>query len=86
MNERTSFWMVWTPKGKIPRVKHTTKGAAETEAFRLSKDEYSKNPFYVLKAVTMYVNTKIERVELSDKESESTDPQEQFPKLFQHLR
>ena len=86
MNERTSFWMVWTPKGNSPKVRHTTKGSAEKEARRLSNVEPNKTPFFVLKALTVYENVKIERVELSDGGSESTDPQEQFPQLFQHLR
>lgn len=44
------FWMVWSPQGRAPTMKHWTRDDADREALRLA----SSNPgleFYVLKAV-----------------------------------
>lgn len=49
-HEHTKFWMVWSPQGRAPTFKHTSKDSADTEAARLAKLNPG-NQFFVLKAV-----------------------------------
>jgi hypothetical protein len=52
MKNEQKFWMVWSPQGRAPTMKHWDKDYAQAEAARLA----AQNPghhFYVLKAVSL---------------------------------
>jgi hypothetical protein len=44
------FWMVWSPQGRAPTYKHTSREHADREAARLAKANPERE-FFVLKAV-----------------------------------
>jgi hypothetical protein len=46
----TQFWVVWSPQGSKPMVRHVDGKSATTEAERLAS-LHPGNEFYVLKAV-----------------------------------
>lgn len=50
VEDRVKFWMVWSPQGRAPVHKHTTRAGAFTEASRLAKANPGSD-FYVMKAV-----------------------------------
>jgi hypothetical protein len=45
--QKSRFWMVWTPAGRPPVFRHTSYGSAEREARRLA-GENSGMEFFVL--------------------------------------
>lgn len=68
--EKATFWMVWSPQGNQPRVKHMTEAAATAEAKRLARVAPG-NSFVVLKAERAFRQEKPEpppvvEVRLSD--------------------
>ena len=50
LTEGTKFWLVWSPRGWIPKKKWPTKDQAEAEATRLSEQLPGRH-FYVLEHV-----------------------------------
>ena len=51
VREETTFFMVWTKKGHVPRFTHNTRAEAEAEADRLAAQAPGKK-FVVLQAVS----------------------------------
>ena len=49
-NEKTGFWVVWSPRGGQPRVRHEKQHEADAEAERLSL-RFPGRHFYVLECV-----------------------------------
>lgn len=58
-----AFWMVWSPQGDSPKMRHKTREAADAEAERLARANGGRQ-FYVLQATTMYEASAVRRVEL----------------------
>lgn len=48
--EGTKFWMVWSPRGGMPKRKYPIRDMAETEAHRLS-EKFPGRHFYLLEHV-----------------------------------
>lgn len=46
-----SFWMIWSPQGQAPTVRHDTPESARAEAERLARANRGSE-FYVLEAVS----------------------------------
>jgi hypothetical protein len=51
--EVSEFWMVWSPQGRAPTVKHQSKESAKAEARRLAVVAPGDD-FFVLKAIGGY--------------------------------
>lgn len=64
------FWVVWNPRGFVPRVQHDSIESATQEAERLA-DSNPRDMFYVLEALTV-----------SRKTSVTTRPLEEFALPF----
>ena len=64
MSNPTAFWMVWSPQGDSPTMRHATRDAADAEAERLAKANTGRQ-FYVLLSTTMYEANVVRRVELT---------------------
>lgn len=65
------FWMVWSPTGNPPRVKHDSEGRATVEAERLAR----ANPgdtFIVLEAIAARVVENMQRIDL--RQGEGCEP------------
>lgn len=65
MNSDDKFWMVWSPSGSAPTIKHSSEGGAECEAIRLARACPGKF-FYVLEAGSAYVKDDVRRIVLDD--------------------
>lgn len=63
MNYEEAFWMVWSPQGHAPTVKHLSEDAAVTEAMRLARTNPGRE-FYVLTAQLKYVKDDVRCVRL----------------------
>lgn len=46
-----AFWLVWSPHGGVPTVKHETEASATAEAHRLCL-KHRERKFYVLRSVS----------------------------------
>lgn len=58
-SELPPFWLVWTPSGVAPIVKHPSVDAAETEAMRLARRQPGQE-FYVLAPCSQFKLTDVE--------------------------
>ncbi len=63
MNKQKAFWMVWSPTGRQPVVKHESEASAVCEAERLAR-VVSGAEFFVLRAVALRTVDAMQRVEL----------------------
>lgn len=63
------FWMVWNPRRNPPTCRHGTEGSATKEAERLAA-LYPGQRFYVLAAIKAREVNNMQRIELSEPESE----------------
>lgn len=61
----TTFWMVWNPRGGVPRAKHESESIATAEAERLARCNPGDS-FYVLRAVHVIRLADVVRTELID--------------------
>ena len=50
IDDDSSFWVVWNPRGGPPRCKHASVDSAYAEAVRLS-EKYPGRHYYLLKCV-----------------------------------
>lgn len=51
--ETTMFWVVWSPQGRLPVVRHPTAKRATEEAKRLARS-LGDQTFFVLKAIESF--------------------------------
>lgn len=63
-NDTDVFWMVWSPQGDSPTVRHATSQKAATEAGRLAHCHPGKE-FYVLEATESFVVGTLRRTRLT---------------------
>ena len=57
------FWMVWSPQGRAPTVRHSSRELAEKEADRLARTG-AASVFYVLRAEIRYSRYEVVRTAL----------------------
>ena len=58
--QKEQFWMVWSPLGKAPTVKHLSEYNASCEANRLAMN-HPQQEFYILKAISCTVAGALKR-------------------------
>lgn len=67
------FWMVWSPQGRAPTVRHSSRELAEKEADRLARTG-AASVFYVLRAEIRYSRYEVVRTALHPVESWADRP------------
>ena len=65
VNEQYKFWMVWSPQGRAPSVKHALYVTATKEAERLAS-LYPAQEFFVLEAMRLCKHVTVHTIDLQE--------------------